>query len=190
MPTPPRTSLDEIVRAGRVILDADGIDALTMRRVAGAVGVRPPSLYKRVRGRDALVRLIAEDVVVDLGATLSEAAASGNPRADLRAIAVSFRAWAHRHPGGYSLLFARLPDAWRLEPSAGSGALDAMFRTVAALAGPDHVLEAARTVVAWASGFVSMELAGAFQLGGDVEAAFAYGVDRLADAIGGAEHPA
>jgi hypothetical protein len=30
-----------------------------------------------------------------------------------------------------------------------------------------------------------MELAGAFRLGGDVDAAFAYGVERMADAIAG-----
>jgi AcrR family transcriptional regulator len=189
LPTPPRTSVEEIVGAGRAILDAEGIDGLTMQRVAGAVGVRAPSLYKRVRDRDALVRLIAADVVADLGATLSGAATTGSPRGDLHALATSFRAWAHRHPGGFALLFARLPDAWRLEPDAGSGALDAMFRTVASLAGEDHVLEASRTVVAWASGFVSMELAGAFRLGGDVEAAFAYGVNRLSDAIAGASRP-
>ena len=183
MPTPPRTSLNEIVGAGRAILEADGLDALTMARVAESVGVRAPSLYKRVRDRDALVRLIAADVVTDLGATLDGAAASGDARADLGAIAVAFRGWAHRHPGGFALLFTRLPDAWRLDPDTGSSALTAMFRTVAALAGPDQVLEAARTVVAWSSGFVSMELAGAFQLGGDVDAAFAYGVERLADAI-------
>ena len=49
--------------------------------------------------------------------------------------------------------------------------------------GPDHALEAARTVTAWAHGFISMELAGAFRLGGDVEAAFTFGVTRLADAL-------
>ncbi len=183
MPTPPRTSLDEIVRAGRTILDAEGLDALTMQRVAAAVGVRAPSLYKRVRDRDALVRLIAQDVTDDLGATLSGAAITGDPRADLRAIAAAFRTWAHAHPGSFALLFARLPDSWRLEPEAGGGALDAMFRAIAALTGPAHVLEAARTVVAWASGFVSMELAGAFRLGGDVDAAFSYGADRISDAI-------
>ena len=190
MPTPPRTSLDEIVRAGRGILDADGLDALTMQRVAGAVGVRAPSLYKRVRDRDALVRLIAADVVADLGETLTGAASGGDPRADLGAIAIAFRGWAQRHPGGFALLFTRVPDAWRLEPDPGVGALDAVFRTVAALAGPDKVLVAARTVVAWASGFVSMELAGAFRLGGDVEDAFAYGVDRITGAIAGGRDPA
>ncbi len=183
MPTPPRTSIEEIVQAGRTILDAEGLDALTMQRVAATVGVRAPSLYKRVRDRDALVRLIAVDVVEDLGATLADAVGSGDPRVDLRALAPAFREWAHRHPGSFALLFARLPDTWRLDAEAGSGALDAMFQTVAAVASPDHVLEAARTVVAWASGFVSMELAGAFRLGGDVDAAFAYGVERMTVAI-------
>lgn len=183
MPSPSRTSLEAIVDAGRHILETDGLDALTMQRVAAMVGVRAPSLYKRVRDRDALVRLIAQDVVGDLGKALSEAATTGDPRTDLRAIASAFRAWAHRRPGGFALLFARLPDAWRLEPDMGSSALDAMFRTVAELTGPEHLLDAARTVVAWSSGFVSMELAGAFRLGGDVEAAFAYGIDRIAGAI-------
>lgn len=183
MPTPPRTSLDAIVRTGREILDTDGLDALTMQRVAAIVGVRAPSLYKRVRDRDALVRLIGEDVVEDLGRTLSGAATTGDPAGDLVSIAGAFRVWARRHPGSFGLLFGPLPEAWRLDPESGAVAIGAMFAVVERLAGPDHVLEAARTVVAWASGFVSMELAGAFRLGGEVDAAFRYGVERLVAAI-------
>ena len=51
------------------------------------------------------------------------------------------------------------------------------------MAGPEDGLEAARTVVAWANGFVGMELAGAFRMGGDVDAAFTYGAERIARAI-------
>lgn len=183
MPTPPRTSLDRIVQAGRAILDADGIDALTMQRVAAAVGVRAPSLYKHVRDRDALVRLIAADVVTELGAAVAAAASTGDPRSDLRAIATRFRAWAHAHPGAYALLFAPPSETWRLDPDPGADVLGPMFRAVAALAGADDVLVASRTLVAWVNGFVGMELAGAFRLGGDVEAAFVYGADRLTAAI-------
>ena len=53
MPTPARTSLEEIVGAGRAILRAEGLEGLTMQRVAAAVGVRAPSLYKRLPGRAA-----------------------------------------------------------------------------------------------------------------------------------------
>lgn len=52
------------------------------------------------------------------------------------------------------------------------------------LGGPEQALESARLVVAWAHGFVSLELAGAFRLGGDVDAAFDFGIDRLTDALG------
>jgi len=185
MPTPPRTSIDEIVRVGREVLDADGIEGLTMQRVATLVGVRAPSLYKHVRDRAALVRLIAGDYAEELGTALDAAAASNDPVVDLRAIAVAFRDYAHAHPGAYALLFTRVPDTWRLaiEEEPARGTFTALFRTVGALAGPDHLLEASRTVVAWASGFVGMELAGAFRLGGDVDAAYAYGVERLIDGI-------
>ena len=36
---------------------------------------------------------------------------------------------------------------------------------------------------AWANGFISMELAGAFNLGGDLDEAFAFGIDRLTAAL-------
>jgi hypothetical protein len=39
-------------------------------------------------------------------------------------------------------------------------------------------------VVAWANGFVTMELAGAFQLGGDVDEAWDYALDGLVVALG------
>jgi AcrR family transcriptional regulator len=184
MPTPARTSLAAIVRAGRDILESDGLEGLTMQRVAERVGVRPPSLYKRVRGRGELIRLMGEAAFIELGETLEQAASSGDAAADLRAIATSFRGFARAQPRAYGLLFGVLPDEWRPAPEAYQGALQALFRVIAGLAAPDEVLEAARTVVAWAHGFVSMENAGAFRLGGDVDQAFAFGVDRLAVVIG------
>ncbi len=183
MPTPARTSVAEIVRAGRAILEAEGVEGLTMQRVARAVGVRAPSLYKRVQDRADLVRLIAGDVAHELTATLDEAATSGNPRRDLQALAQAFRAFARAQPEGYRLLFARLPDGSPLDPDTTARASAAILRTAAALAGRDQSLEAARTVVAWAHGFISMELADAFRLGGDVDRAYAFGIDRLSAAI-------
>ena len=183
MPTPARTSTDGIVAAGRAILDADGLDGLTMSGVAKAVGVRAPSLYKRVRGRGELVRLIANDIADELTRTLDAAATSGDPAADLRAIAGAFRGWALAHPEAFHLLFDRLPDDERVDPDINARSAAALLRTAAELAGEEHALEAARTVVAWANGFLNMELAGAFRLGGNVDEAFEFGVERLTLAI-------
>jgi AcrR family transcriptional regulator len=183
MPTPARTSLDAIVLAGGEILEAEGLPGLTMHRVAEAVGVRPPSLYKRVSNRAALVRLIAEAAFDELGQALEVAATSGDPRTDLRAIAVAYRQFAHVRPQAYGLLFGPLPDDWRPDPAVYRRSLDVLLRVVGELTGPGRRLEAARTVTAWAHGFVSMELAGAFRLGGDVDEAFAFGIDRVVTAI-------
>lgn len=183
IPTPARTSLAEIVTAGRRIVEADGLDGLTMQRVASAVGVKAPSLYKRVHGRDQLIRLIVEDVARELTKTLDATAGTGDPKRDLRALADAIRAFAHAQPASYALLFARLPEATQPDPDLLAHASNAVLRTATTLAGPEHALEAARTVVAWAHGFITMELAGAFRLGGDINRAYAFGIERLAAAL-------
>jgi AcrR family transcriptional regulator len=168
MPTPERTTLPEIVAAGRALLESGGPARVTMQAVAHRVGVRAPSLYKRVRDRDALVLLVAAATAEDLAGRLAASDSS------LSALARAYRTFAHEHPEGYRLLFAV------------DGAADEMGRAAApvidavrAVVGDERALDAARFVTAWATGFVSMELAGAFRLGGDIDEAFEYGLQRL-----------
>ena len=183
-PAPARTSTDAIVAAARRILEAGGLASVTMGSVADAVGVKGPSLYKRVPDRAALMRAISEGVIDDLARTMSHATESDDPRADLRTAAFAYRAFVLRNPNGYRLLFTDLgdgnPDASALA-ALGEPVVNAMTR----LAGPSTALEGARTFVAWAHGFVSMELAGAFRLGGDIEAAYAFGIDAILDGVSG-----
>jgi AcrR family transcriptional regulator len=188
-PAPARTSTDAVVAAARRILESGGLASVTMRSVADAVGVKGPSLYKRVPDRAALLRAISESVMDDLGRAMSHATESDDPRADLRAAAVAYRAFVLRNPNGYRLLFTDLgdsnPDASALA-ALGEPVVNAMTR----LAGSSEALEGARTFVAWAHGFVSMELAGAFRLGGDLEAAYAFGIDAILAGVSGSATPA
>jgi AcrR family transcriptional regulator len=182
MPAHAQTSTDAIVAAGRHLLEERGMDALTMREVASAVGVRAPSLYKRVRDRTDLVRLILEDVADELTSTLDAAASSGDPVADARAMASAFRKFAHANPVTYTLMFA--PPAGAPGATARSVRSSTTFlQVIAELVGPERALPAARTIVAWAHGFITMELAGAFRLGGDVDQAWDFGLDRILTAV-------
>jgi hypothetical protein len=119
-------------------------------------------------------------VTIDLTDVLERATASRrDPRAGIRAAVTAYRSFVRARPNGYGLLFAHLapeslPEA---ELVAASGL--PLVRAMQRLVGPERALEAARTLAAWAHGFVSMELAGAFRLGGDVDAAFAFGIDAL-----------
>ena len=189
MPAPAQTSTAAIVAAGRHLLEERGLDALTMRDIADAVGVRAPSLYKRVRGRSDLFRLILEDVADELTSALDAAAGADDPVTDLRAMAVVYRRFAHSNPVAYALMYApqAAPGATaRSVPGAPARAARSSSRflgVVAELAGPRDALPAARTIVAWANGFIAMELAGAFMLGGDVQQAWDFGLDRVVAAV-------
>jgi AcrR family transcriptional regulator len=181
MPAHSQTSTAAIVAAGRHLLEERGPDALTMRDVAGAVGVRAPSLYKRVRGRSDLFRLILEDAADELTAALDAAAGSGDPVPVLRTMAATYRGFAHSNPVTYTLMYAPQAVPGATARSVRSSAT--FLRVVAELAGPQDALPAARTIVAWANGFIMMELAGAFLLGGDVEQAWDFGLDRILTAV-------
>jgi hypothetical protein len=90
------------------------------------------------------------------------------------------------NPNGYRLLFMDLTDA-DPDPSSlaalGAPVVDAMTRLI----GPSNALEAARTFVSWAHGFASMELAGGFRLGGDLDAAYTFGIESI---LSGVSEPA
>lgn len=183
MPAPASTSTEAVVTAGRAILERQGLDALTMQAVAEAVGVRAPSLYKRVPGRDGLLRMIVDEAALELAAELDGAVEGHDPATDLRALADAFRGFARRNPATYPLLFD--PRQGGMSDEARDRSSDAVRRVCAALAGDAAALPAARMVVAWANGFVTMELADAFRLGGDVDEAWEYAVEGLVAALSG-----
>jgi len=178
MPTPDRTSLDAIVVAASDLLESEGLAGLTMNAVAERVGVRAPSLYKRVQGRDQLVQLVAE-------ATLTEVAGRLDVAADAVELANIFRAFGRERPAAFQLVMT--PGAGT--PSAGleygKRATEPILRIATDLAGEEYALEAARMFTAWAAGFISMELNGNFRLGGDLEAAWRFGVTHIVAAMSG-----
>jgi AcrR family transcriptional regulator len=183
MPTPERTTLEKIVAAARDILEADGLAGLTMQAVADRVGVRAPSLYKRVRSRDELIGLVTEATVQDLSDRLQAVTNSGDARKDMGDLARALRGFAHARPAGYRLIFAWGPETRTLDIATLAHASAPVLQVASDLAGPEHALEAARTITAWATGFISMELAGAFHLGGHLDGAYEFGITCLADAL-------
>ena len=62
----PGRSRAEIVDAAVGLADAGGLDAVSMRSVAGALGMAPASLYRYLSSRDDLLDLMADAVVAEL----------------------------------------------------------------------------------------------------------------------------
>jgi len=176
MPTPDRTSLPAIVDAACSLLESEGLPGLTMQAVADRVGVRAPSLYKRVQGRDELLRLVAEATLTALGSRLGGSETVSE-------LAKGFREFGHERPVAFQLVMTPGAGSPVARDEFGAVASEPTLRIAASLAGEEHALDAARMLTAWATGFVSMELNGNFRLGGDVEEAWEFGVTRLAAAL-------
>jgi AcrR family transcriptional regulator len=67
--TPARVplTLERIVDTAIAVIDSEGTAAVTMRRMAGDLGVVPSSLYVHVRSRDELLLLALEHVLEEIG---------------------------------------------------------------------------------------------------------------------------
>jgi len=183
MPAVAKASDAQILAAARRLVERDGPAALSMQAVADAVGVRAPSLYKRFADRAALLGAVQRQVFAELGERLEVAAARPGPDYALAAVADAYRAFARAHPHLYALMYS--PDVPRDEAgdAARRAAAQPILSRLRDRVGLARALPTARVLTAFVHGFVSMELAGAFRLGGDVDEAFAHGLQLLLSSI-------
>jgi AcrR family transcriptional regulator len=179
----PKTSAAQIVAAAKKLVHKSGVEALSMQAVATRVGIRPPSLYKHFADRASLIQAVRLDVAVQMRQAYSAAATHDDPRRDLRAIAHAQRAFAQRFPHLYALVMSAAPG-YDLSAKENDALLAPLLELVRRFGDPRRVVESARLLVSFVHGFSQMEAAGAFRLGGDLDASFEFGLVRVLDAIG------
>ncbi|MCE7883534.1 MAG: TetR/AcrR family transcriptional regulator [Actinobacteria bacterium ATB1] len=162
-----------VVDAAEEIVDADGLDALSMTELAARLGVRVPSLYKHVDGIEDVRRRLGLLGVADLAEACRSAVLARSGPDALHALASAFRGYVRVHPGRYAaqvrLALRDDSDYWR-EANRAIEAVSAVFRSYG-LEG-DAVR---RGVVAfWAAvhGFVQLESVGAMAGYVDVDVTF------------------
>jgi AcrR family transcriptional regulator len=171
----PRAGLgpEVVVTAAAELADAEGLEALTLARVADDLGVRAPSLYGHVAGLPDLRRRIAARGAREL-ATELRAAAAGRARGDaLAAVADVYRTYAREHPGSYAAL-QRAPDLDDPEARAAAGELVEVVLAVLRGYGleDDDAVHATRIVRAALHGFVSLEADEGFRMSLDLDESF------------------
>jgi AcrR family transcriptional regulator len=100
----PRSSLDvgRIVAAAVRLADSDGLSAVSMRRVAGKLGVPAMTLYSHVPGKGELVDLMVDTALGELYPD-DQAPTAGNWRARVEAVARANRQFFLRHPWALSI---------------------------------------------------------------------------------------
>ena len=93
----------QLQAAALALVDAQGLAALSMRSLAGALGTGPMTLYNYVRDRDELDTLVVEAVMAEVGRPRTRADWQGDVRAILEATWRTVR----RHPNVIPLVLTR-----------------------------------------------------------------------------------
>ncbi|MFD6877650.1 MULTISPECIES: TetR/AcrR family transcriptional regulator [unclassified Streptomyces] len=98
----PALSQEQIVAAAVRLLDAEGIEALSMRKLGSEMGTAATSLYRHVANKDELIELVVDEVYGEL--ELPEVGGPEGWRAALSRSGHSLRAMILRHPWVASVL--------------------------------------------------------------------------------------
>ena len=153
MPRPARISRDQIAAAALALADRDGLDAVSMRSVAAALGVGTMSLYNHVRNKADLERLLLDAATAP---SASAAAPRGSWEARAKAALRSIRSALKRHPGVVPLLLKR--------PTTSEAALQPIEALLAALRDGGFagtaLLRAYHVLFGFLTGFVLTDLTG------------------------------
>ena len=147
---------DAVLAAALEIIDADGADGLSMRRLARALGRDPMILYRHAPNKAALLDGVAETVLAQLAVD----AADPDWAAQLRAVARHYRALALAHPRVVPLLVTRpLATPLALRPPGTLRPLEDILAllTRAGFSGPD-ALHIYRALFGFLHGHVLNEL--------------------------------
>ncbi len=182
MPYPAKLTPETIFKAALELFERGGPDALAMRPLADALGVRPSSLYRYYPERAALLRALEAHATSALHDALRRAAHDKAPDAAFFAAAHSYLDYVRAHPHLYALLLGpRAP--YTAEPGPGKNLWDEVLAIVGAITGdPD---DTAATVAFWAylHGFALLELSGQFGSSGP-KGGFERGLEAMLNGFG------
>jgi AcrR family transcriptional regulator len=135
------------------IADQDGLDAVSMRKVAGRMDHSTMSLYRHIGSKDDLVELMYDAVLGELELPAGPTGPTGQWRADVTALVRDLRQLHHRHPW-----IGRLGH----RPTLGPNSLRVLEHALACVDGLgldlDGMLDVISTALAFTRGFVQTEL--------------------------------
>jgi AcrR family transcriptional regulator len=145
---------DLIFRTAVELVEREGLDALTMRRLGAAIGYEPMSIYYYVESKDALLDGVVEIVVT--GMDLSWARGSGQWQERLKEGYRAYRQLAHTHPAVFPLIgrpAGRTIGGLRPVEAFLSVLLEAGFA-------PREAMQAHRTLSSYVYGYAISEIRG------------------------------
>jgi AcrR family transcriptional regulator len=110
------TTTQRISAAARQLLDQEGAEGVTMRRVATAIGMTPMALYRHYPNRDGLLNTVADAGFVELATKLADLRLTGRIDRQLLKILDVFLDHAFDNPRLFELMFLTKREGARQYP--------------------------------------------------------------------------
>ena len=177
-PYPAQVNREAIVDRARDIIETEGLDRLTLQHLAAALGIQAPSLYRHVGSKNDLLRAVNEITITHpIETVLAVADPHAPPRERVLHMAHAYREFAQCFPATYGLAFSSNSPDIRPDPAALEAKVLPVEALLGEMAGPNDSLSALRSLLALLHGFVTLELSGQFQRGGDLNDAFSQAVE-------------
>jgi AcrR family transcriptional regulator len=149
---------EAIGSAAMAIVQQGGVEALSMRALATALGIKAPSLYEHVKNRDEVLALVQSAGLSEFGIGFAAAGAT------TRSKVLFYRSWALKNPNLYPVVFQQHLHRELLPQGLEEGVLALVVQA----AGGSHVQ--ARAMWAQLHGLVDLELQGRLPADADMEA--------------------
>lgn len=110
------STAQRIIHTAQKLLDKEGADAVTMRRIATAVGVTPMAIYRHYPDRAALLSALANTGFEELAAKIARLPSSGGIEQRLTKLLDLYLTYALESPRLFELMFLRLREGARRYP--------------------------------------------------------------------------
>ncbi|MFE6821715.1 TetR/AcrR family transcriptional regulator C-terminal domain-containing protein [Streptomyces sp. NPDC057690] len=149
---------EKVIAAAVKVIDREGHDSFSLRRLAAELDIEAMSLYNHVPNKEALLDGVAEMLLARIDFSGADA---GTWQDRIRAHAVAFRAAAKEHPKAFQLVCTR--------PTQSPAALETIRSALGGFAelglAPEEQVHALRSYVAFIVGTIMRELGSAITVG-------------------------
>jgi AcrR family transcriptional regulator len=162
------TSRDDIIDVSRAIIEDEGVEQLTIRRIAETIKRTQPAVYQHFSSKDAILEAVVSDGFAALAERLKRAARGG--KTSLTAIANAYVRFGLERPRLYDVMFVGPPAITFAAGAATPISAHTAFNIVAAAVAESGVTSAQTetvTEVVWASlhGLVTLSITGRLRPG-------------------------
>jgi AcrR family transcriptional regulator len=168
MPYPAKTDPDQILETAIQILESDGREALSMRKLAEALDLKAPSLYRHYADKNALEQAIAAQAARQLHSTLESANRPlRSPAKILHQSARTYCTFAKTHPELYDLMMTNFTPTSVSESKA---LWNFVLEVIGGITNNPDDTSAAVALWSFLHGFVTLERNGLFGPSGPQQA--------------------